>query len=58
MCGSEQAFLSDVNTKAPWALIESFATMPRWRPGDVNRAADHLAERLRALGVPVEMHVP
>jgi N-acetylated-alpha-linked acidic dipeptidase len=58
MRGSEQAFLSEASTEAPWALIESFATMPRWRPGDVNRAADHLAERLRTLGLPVEMHAP
>jgi N-acetylated-alpha-linked acidic dipeptidase len=58
MRGSEQVFLSEVSTAAPWALIERFAKMPRWRPEDVNRAADHLAERLRALGVPVEMHAP
>jgi hypothetical protein len=58
MRGSEQAFLSAVSTAVPWALIESFAKMPRWRPEDVNRAADHLAERLRAFGVPVEMHAP
>jgi N-acetylated-alpha-linked acidic dipeptidase len=58
MRGSEQVFLSDVSIAVPWALIERFATMPRWRPEDVNRAADHLAERLRALGVPVEVHAP
>ncbi|MBV8839710.1 MAG: M28 family peptidase [Alphaproteobacteria bacterium] len=32
--------------------------MPRWRPEDVNRGADVIAERLRALGVPVEVHEP
>ncbi len=58
MRGSEQVFLSEVSTEAPWGLVESFATMPRWRPEDVNKAADHLAERLRALGLPVVMHEP
>ncbi len=58
MRASEQAFLSEVSTEAPWALIEDFARMPRWRPEDVNRAADHLAERLRTLDLPVEMYAP
>ncbi|HEX5078513.1 MAG TPA: M28 family peptidase [Geminicoccaceae bacterium] len=58
MRNDEQAMLSAVSTEAPWALIEGFAKMPRWRPEDVNRAADHLAARLRAFGVPVEMHAP
>jgi len=58
MRGSEQAFLSEVSTEAPWALIESFAKMPRWRPNDVNGAADHLAQRLGVLGVPVEVYAP
>ena len=50
MRGSEQAFLREVSTTEAWALVERFATMPRWRPEDVNRAADHLAARLRDLG--------
>ena len=58
MRGGEQAFLDAVSTDAPWALVEAFATMPRWRPDDVNRAADHLAEQLRGLEVPVEIHEP
>ncbi|MBC7634479.1 MAG: M28 family peptidase, partial [Acetobacteraceae bacterium] len=32
--------------------------MPRWRPEDVNRGADAIVERLRAAGVPVEVHEP
>jgi hypothetical protein len=58
MRDSEQVFLSEVSTAEPWALIERFATMPRWRPEDVNRAADHLEGRLRRFGLPVEMHAP
>ena len=55
---SERAFLDDVTLDMPWALVESFSRMPRWRPEDVNRAADVIAERLRAAGVPVELHEP
>jgi N-acetylated-alpha-linked acidic dipeptidase len=58
MGGSEQAFLNDVRIDVPWALVERFATMHRWRPDDVNRAADELVSRLRALGLPVEVHAP
>jgi hypothetical protein len=58
MRGSEQVFLSEVSTEAPWAQVESYAAMPRRRPKDVNKAADHLAERLRALGLPVQIHAP
>ncbi len=32
--------------------------MPRWRPEDVNAAADVIAERLSSLGIPYEMHEP
>ena len=42
----------------PWALVESFATMPRWRPEDVNAGADIIVQRLRGAGVPVELHEP
>ena len=55
---TERALLEAAGLDAPWGLVESFATMPRWRPEDVNAGADTIAERLRALGVPVEMHEP
>ncbi|HEY0419568.1 MAG TPA: M28 family peptidase, partial [Acetobacteraceae bacterium] len=55
---SEQRFLDAVSLDAPWALVERFATMPRWRPEDVNRGVDELVLRLRDLGVPVEVHQP
>ncbi|MXP64774.1 M28 family peptidase [Roseomonas sp. M0104] len=32
--------------------------MPRWRPEDVNAAADVIAGRLAALGIPVDVHQP
>ncbi len=55
---AEQAFLDDITLDMPWALVETFSTMPRWRPEDVNAAAEVIAGRLRAVGVPVEMHAP
>jgi hypothetical protein len=55
---AEQAFLDDVSLDAPWSLVTTFATMPRWRPEDVNRAADVIVSRLQALGVPVQVHTP
>jgi len=55
---TEQRFLDAVSLDLPWSLVESFSTLPRWRPEDVNRAADVLAAKLREAGVPVEMHAP
>ncbi len=54
----EQRFLDEVSLDLPWSLVEEFATTPRWRPEDVNRAADVIAAKLRAAGVPVEVHAP
>ena len=39
--------INEVSLDMPWALVESFATMPRWRPEDVNRGVDTLVQRLR-----------
>jgi len=55
---TEQRFVDEVSLDMPWALVESFATMPRWRPEDVNRGVDTLVGRLRAAGIPVEVHEP
>ncbi len=55
---AEQRVLADVSLDLPWALVETFSTMHRWRPGDVNRACDVLVERLHGAGVPVEVHQP
>ncbi len=55
---SERRFLDAVSLDMPWALVETFATMHRWMPEDVNRGADVIVERLRAAGIPVEVHAP
>ena len=55
---AERRFVDEVSLDMPWALVESFATMPRWRPEDVNRGVDTLVQRLRGAGIPVEVHEP
>ncbi|SFZ85560.1 PA domain-containing protein [Devosia enhydra] len=47
--------IDQVNGNAPWALVEAFSTMPRWKPEDVEASAHDIARRLEALGVPVEL---
>ncbi|MEM9549829.1 MAG: M28 family peptidase [Pseudomonadota bacterium] len=48
--------LDQVSLDAPWSLVEAFATMPRWKPEDVEAAAHDIAARLEAVGVPVTLH--
>jgi N-acetylated-alpha-linked acidic dipeptidase len=55
---AEQRILDKISLDEPWRLVETFSAMPRWRPEDVNRGADVIADRLRALGVPVDVHEP
>ena len=55
---SERPFLDEISLDLPWGLVETFATMHRWRPEDVNKGADVIVERLRKAGVPVEVHEP
>src|SRR4051812_1596378 len=55
---AKRRFLDQVSLDLPWGLAEQFSTMPRWRPEDVNAAADVIAARLEALGVPHEVHAP
>ncbi|MGB3024345.1 M28 family peptidase [Paradevosia shaoguanensis] len=47
--------VDQVNGEAPWSLVEAFATMPRWKPEDVEASAHDIARRLREVGVPVEL---
>jgi len=54
----ERTVLADISMDVPWALVELFATMLRVHPDEANRAADVLVERLRELGVPVQVHEP
>jgi hypothetical protein len=47
-----------ISIAAPWKLVETFSTMPRWRPKDVNKGADVIVKMLKAAGVPVTVHRP
>ena len=55
---TEARILDDVSIEAPWALVETFSRMPRWRPEDVNRGGGEIVKRLRDLGLPVTVHQP
>ncbi len=55
---TENQILAEAGLETPWKLVETFSGMPRWRPDDVNIAGDLIAERLKALGVPVTVHRP
>ena len=55
---TERRFLDAVSLDLPRGLVETFATMPRWMPEDVNRSADVIVQRLRGAGVPIEVHEP
>jgi N-acetylated-alpha-linked acidic dipeptidase len=55
---TEKAILADISLDAPWELVETFSTMHRWMPDDVNKGADAIGRRLKTLGIPYEMHKP
>ena len=40
--------LDDISLDAPWALVETFSKMPRWKPQDVNAGADVIAGMLKS----------
>ena len=48
----------EVDMAEPWGLIEAFSNQPREAPDDANRGAEIIAERLRAMGIPVTVHEP
>jgi len=50
--------IETISLKAPWKLVETFSTMPRWQPKDVNKSADVIVKMLRREGVPVTIHKP
>ena len=52
------AAVADVSLDAPWPLIERFTSLKREHPTDVATAAEEIVSRLRAHGVPVEVHTP
>ena len=55
---AERRFLDHISLDEPWSLVEQFSTMHRWRPEDVNAAADVIAARLAKIGVPHEVYEP
>lgn len=55
---AERKILAQAGLDSAWELVETFSGMPRWKPDDVNAAGDLIADRLRALGVPVTVHRP
>lgn len=55
---NEREVLDTISLDAPWSLVETFSTQHRWRPADVNKGADIIVARARALGLPVEVHTP
>ena len=54
----EKAILADISLDTPWELVETFSTLHRWMPDDVNKGADAIGRRLKKLGIPFEMHKP
>ena len=48
---THQALVDQVTIDAPWELVEAFSTHPRWKPSDVDIAADMILKRLKKLGV-------
>ena len=54
----EREILSSISIDAPWKLVTSFASMPRWRPDDVNAGADEILRMLEGLGIPATVHEP
>lgn len=58
LSATEKSILADISLDAPWDLVEIFSKLPRWLPDDVNKGADVIAKKLKALGVPVEVHKP
>lgn len=58
MNAQEKTLLDSVSLDEPWALIEKFAGFAREHPTDVNRGMDIVCDRLRAHGVPVDVHKP
>jgi N-acetylated-alpha-linked acidic dipeptidase len=58
MTHADNSIIGQVTLDHAWDLVTTFAGMERWRPQDVNTAGDLIADRLRALGLPVTVHRP
>ncbi|WP_019588625.1 M28 family peptidase [Deinococcus apachensis] len=53
---AERQLLDAVTLDRPWDLITTFSSLKREHPSDVQRAAEQIEQRLRELGIPVEVH--
>lgn len=58
MTPNEETVLSGISLDEPWSLVETFSTMHRWMPEDVNKGADEIIGRLQRLGIPHTVHEP
>lgn len=58
MTPNEESVLSSISLDEPWSLVETFSTMHRWMPDDVNRGADEIISRLQRLGIPHTVYEP
>ena len=54
----EAAVLDLISLEEPWSLVETFSTMHRWMPEDVNKGADQIIDRLTRLNIPHVVHEP
>jgi N-acetylated-alpha-linked acidic dipeptidase len=50
--------LDAVSIEVPWELVTTFATLPRWKPEDVNASGEWIANQLKKLGVPTRVYSP
>ncbi len=58
MTHADVSIIGQATLDHAWDLVTTFAGRERWRPEDVNAAGDLIADRLRALGLPVTVHRP
>lgn len=58
MTHNDVSIIEQVTLDHAWDLVTTFAGRERWRPEDVNSAGDLIADRLRALSLPVTVHRP
>ena len=58
MNANEKTLLDSASLDHAWPLVELFSTIRREHPDDGNRAAQQLIDRLKALGVPVNVYEP
>ncbi len=58
MTPQEEEVLDSIALDEPWDLVETFSTMHRWMPEDVNRGGEELVDRLRRMGLTVSVHEP